>query len=185
MQNVSTTSRILGRKTAGAGDTEECTLSEILDFVTSAAQGDILYRGAATWTRLAAGTSGQLLETLGAGANPAWQSQPYDLGGLCAGTPAASLVIMRFPIPRAVVFPVSLTGSRGVAGTAATAQTDFDILKNGVSFGTMRFAAAATTSTFISAAGSTFAAGDVLTVVAPGTPDATLADVGFALTGTR
>ncbi len=72
IQNVSATSRILGRKTAAAGDTEECTLSEILDFIGSAAQGDILYRGAATWARLAAGTSGQFLKTLGAGANPAW-----------------------------------------------------------------------------------------------------------------
>ena len=72
MQNVSTTQRALGRNTAGAGDTEEVTLSQILDWVGSAAQGDILYRGAATWARLAAGTSGQFLQTLGAGANPVW-----------------------------------------------------------------------------------------------------------------
>jgi hypothetical protein len=72
MQDVSATSRILGRKTAAAGDVEECTLSEILDFIGSAAQGDILYRGAAGWARLAAGTSGHFLQTLGAGANPQW-----------------------------------------------------------------------------------------------------------------
>jgi hypothetical protein len=72
MQNVSATSRSLCRKTAGAGDTEECTLSELLDFVGSAAQGDVLYRGAATWTRLGAGTSGHFLQTQGAGANPQW-----------------------------------------------------------------------------------------------------------------
>jgi len=70
--NLSATSRILGRKTAGAGSVEECTLSEVLDFVGSAAQGDILYRGASGWTRLAAGTSGQFLKTQGAGANPTW-----------------------------------------------------------------------------------------------------------------
>lgn len=72
MQNVSATSRILGRKTAAAGDTEECTLSEVLDFIGSAAQGDILYRGASAWTRLAAGTAGYLLSTNGAGANPSY-----------------------------------------------------------------------------------------------------------------
>jgi len=44
----------------------------VLDFVGSAAQGDILYRGASTWTRLAAGTSGHYLKTLGSGANPEW-----------------------------------------------------------------------------------------------------------------
>ena len=37
-----------------------------------ATQGQILYRGAAAWAVLAAGISGQFLQTLGAGANPAW-----------------------------------------------------------------------------------------------------------------
>lgn len=72
LQDISATSRGLCRKTAGAGDTEECTLSEILDFIGSAAQGDVLYRGAATWARLGAGTAGQCLTTGGAGANPSW-----------------------------------------------------------------------------------------------------------------
>ena len=72
MQNVSATSRVLGRKTAGAGDAEECTLSEVLDFVGSAAQGDVLYRDASSWSRLGAGTSGQFLKTQGAAANPTW-----------------------------------------------------------------------------------------------------------------
>lgn len=79
MQNVSATSRILGRKTASAGDTEECTLSEVLDFVGSAAQGDILYRDGSGWVRLAAGTSGQFLKTLGSGANPAWACAGREL----------------------------------------------------------------------------------------------------------
>ncbi len=72
LQNISATSRILGRKTAGAGSAEECTLSDVLDFVGSATQGDILYRNASTWTRLGVGTSGQFLQTQGAGANPQW-----------------------------------------------------------------------------------------------------------------
>ena len=38
----------------------------------SQAQGDVLYRGASAWERLPAGTSGQLLKTNGAAANPAW-----------------------------------------------------------------------------------------------------------------
>jgi len=76
MQNVSATSRALGRKTAGAGNTEELTLSELLDFIGSAAQGDILYRDVSAWARLAAGTSGKFLKTLGAGANPAYEYVP-------------------------------------------------------------------------------------------------------------
>jgi hypothetical protein len=81
MQDVSATSRILGRKTASAGDAEECTLSEVLDFIGSAAQGDILYRGASGWARLGAGTSGQVLKTGGASANPSWGAVPSGSGG--------------------------------------------------------------------------------------------------------
>lgn len=100
MQNVSATSRVLGRKTAAAGDAEECTLSEVLDFIGSAAQGDILYRGASAWARLGAGTSGQFLKTQGAGANPIWADVPaggeaIKVGGLYITTsstdPATSL----------------------------------------------------------------------------------------------
>jgi hypothetical protein len=74
LQNISATSRVLGRKTAGAGDAEELTYSEVLDFVGSATWGDILFRGNTTWTRLPAGTSGNFLKTNGAGADPTWSS---------------------------------------------------------------------------------------------------------------
>lgn len=70
--NASAQYKILARKTAGAGDWEECSLSEVLDFVTSAAWGDILFRGTAGWVRLSAGTAGWFLQTGGAGADPAW-----------------------------------------------------------------------------------------------------------------
>ena len=67
---VSATSRILGRKTAGAGAIEELTLSEVMDFIGSAAEGDILYRGASAWARLGKGSDGQVL-TLASGL-PSW-----------------------------------------------------------------------------------------------------------------
>ena len=38
----------------------------------TAAQGDVLYHNGTAWTRLAAGTSGQVLKTNGTGANPSW-----------------------------------------------------------------------------------------------------------------
>lgn len=70
IQNVSAQYKILARKTASAGDVEECSLSEVMDFVTSAAQGDILFRGSSGWARLAAGTGGHFLRTNGAAADP-------------------------------------------------------------------------------------------------------------------
>lgn len=40
--------------------------------ITSETQGDILYFNGTNWVRLGAGTSGQFLQTQGAGANPQW-----------------------------------------------------------------------------------------------------------------
>lgn len=48
------------------------------------AQGDILYRGASAWGRLAAGSAGQVLQTNGGAADPSWVTPgisgaiPYD-----------------------------------------------------------------------------------------------------------
>lgn len=81
IQNVSATARILARATAGAGVIEEATLSTVLDFIGSAAQGDILYRGASSWVRLPAGTAGYVLSTGGAGADPSWVAPAAGGGG--------------------------------------------------------------------------------------------------------
>lgn len=62
------------------------TLTDVLDLVGSAAQGDILYRGASGWSRLGAGTSGLYLQTQGAGANPQWAAASG--GGLTNWTDA-------------------------------------------------------------------------------------------------
>ncbi|MEZ0275489.1 MAG: hypothetical protein ACAH88_11350 [Roseimicrobium sp.] len=74
LQNVGATQRILGRNSGGAGVAEEVTLTQFLDWIGSAAQGDILYRGASSWQRLAAGTAGLPLITKGAGQDPAWEA---------------------------------------------------------------------------------------------------------------
>lgn len=70
IQNV-TNQRVLGRNSAGSGDVEETTASQVLDWIGST-QGQILYRGASGWAVLAPGTSGQLLQTNGTGADPSW-----------------------------------------------------------------------------------------------------------------
>lgn len=72
MQNVSATQKVVGRNTAGSGDPEEVSLTELLDWIGSPAQGDILYRGSSSWSRLGAGTKRKTLQTNGSGANPSW-----------------------------------------------------------------------------------------------------------------
>lgn len=83
IQNV-TPLRILGRKNSPAGIVQECTLSEVLDFVTSAAWGDLLYRGETGWTRLPAGTNGQFLKTQGPSGNPVWDTVSAGASGRAA-----------------------------------------------------------------------------------------------------
>ena len=112
-------------------------------------------------------------------------AQPFDLTAFYPGVPSASAIVTRVPVARDITFPASLTGSIGNATVAATAQTDFDVQKNGATVGTIRFAAASTSATFIAASAITLAAGDILSVSAPATPDTTLSNVGFVLAGTR
>lgn len=86
MQNISATARILGRKTAGAGVTEELTVHDILDMVGSEVQGSVLYRGATNWEVLGAGTDGYVLTAAGAAANPAWEAIPAAVVPTAAST---------------------------------------------------------------------------------------------------
>jgi hypothetical protein len=81
--------------------------------------------------------------------------------------------------------PMIIIVANGVAkaGVAATAQTTFDVRKNGTSIGTLVFLAGASTGTLnISLlADRTLALGDVVEISPPGTADATLARVSVVL----
>src|SRR5215831_4648 len=101
------------------------------------------------------------------------------------GPTTANLVVQRFVFAGTVMFPAGLTGSQGTAGVAATATTSYSIKKNGANVGTMIFAAGATAATFSMASATTFMAGDILTVVAPASPDATLANLAWTLVGSQ
>jgi hypothetical protein len=127
-------------------------------------------------------SDGVNVRTVGGGSMPV---NPYDISSFFAGAPANSELIVRFEAARSITMPINLTNSRGRLGVAATAQTDFDIRKNGSSIGTMRFAASGTTASFIFSSQQTLAGGDRLDVVAPASADATAADLSFTLACTR
>ena len=109
----------------------------------------------------------------------------YDFGSFLNGSPSSSQVVFRYVFPRAVTLPADAGESQVIAGTAATSQTDFDLQKNGSSIGTVRFAASGTVATFVSVSSTSFVQGDTLELVAPGSADATLADLYFTFAGTR
>jgi hypothetical protein len=64
-------------------------LGKMLDLAFNPAQGDILYRDSAAWKLLAPGTSGDVLTTQGAGANPHWAAGSGSATGLFNGTLSA------------------------------------------------------------------------------------------------
>jgi hypothetical protein len=75
---------------------------------------------------------------------------------------------------------------------AATAATTFNIQKNGTNalagkptanVGAMVFAPSAAAATFTMKSATVFNPGDVLTVIAPATPDATLANLAWTIMG--
>jgi hypothetical protein len=63
---------VLANTSGGAAAPSATTLTTLIDSATGNSQGSVLYRGAASWSALAPGTSGQYLQTQGAGANPQW-----------------------------------------------------------------------------------------------------------------
>jgi hypothetical protein len=95
------------------------------------------------------------------------------------------MLMMFHVFNRTVVFPADLTGSHGEVITAAGAQANFDIQKNGASVGTMRFEAAGAQSSFIAGAQQVYAAGDIIKVIAPSPADSTLSGLTFTLAGSR
>jgi hypothetical protein len=114
----------------------------------------------------------------------AGQASSTVVSGYYTGKPTANLVLQSYVFAASVTFPAGLSGTRGNAATAATTAATFNIQKNGTSVGTMVFAASANTATFMMSSATTFNAGDVLGVVAPAMPDATLANLAWTFVGT-
>lgn len=108
----------------------------------------------------------------------------YDIHSRIESVPTTAQVVLRAVLPRAITIADDLAGSRLKAGVAATAQTVFEVKKNGTVFGTITVAADGTTGTFATSGGSeSCVAGDVITVVGPSTVDDTIAQIAIAIKG--
>lgn len=114
--------------TTSAASPADVSFSTFLDAAVSAAQGDIIYRGASSWVRLAAGTSGQVLTTQGVSANPSWTS----VGGTGTVTSAAvsglnGITVAGSPITTQGVITIGMQDitPRNITASGAVAITSF------------------------------------------------------------
>ena len=114
---------------------------------------------------------------------PAGPAGPSDFMVSWLGAPIASEVLYRVVLAHAVTIPAGATDSRAVVGTNPTASFVVSIQKNGVEAGTLTIATNGT-ATFAVASPIALVAGDRLSLVAPATADATLADLSITLVGT-
>lgn len=107
--------------------------------VAGAAQGAILYRASSGWVHLAAGTSGQVLTTGGAGANPSWTT-PSSGGG------AGTVTSVALSLPAELTVSGSPITSSGTLSAAWANQTAAKVLASPASAaGTPTFRALAAT----------------------------------------
>jgi hypothetical protein len=162
------------------------------DIGTTYAKGDLVQQGTAAFISNFDGNVGNAPTTspaptsdanwtmlfIGSGADYA------DLVVSIPGVIASSEHLAVVAFARTTVFPAGLSGSIAKARVAATGSTVLSLLKNGIQFGTVTFAASGTTGTFAAASDTTFTAGDVLSIIGQASADATLADVSVTLLGT-
>ena len=101
------------------------------------------------------------------------------------GTHGNGALLAQVVLTRAVSFADDFAGA--YAGVSATAEAVLDVHRNGSPIGTITFGTGASAGTFATAGGGaeTFAAGDRLAVIAPGTQDASLADISITFKGKR
>jgi len=109
-----------------------------------------------------------------------------QITGSVSGKPGAGDVLQTYVFSAPYTIPVGMEGAFASAGTSATATATFKIEKNGVQVGSMIFPASpATTATFTMSTATSFSAGDALTVIAPGSQDSTLANIGWTFIATN
>lgn len=115
-------------------------------------------------------------------------SRPVDIQASVSGdVPADAVLVGLMPFATATTFPADFAGSQAVAGTAPTLDAVFEVYKNASVVGTITFVEATTSAVFATSGGLpvSFAPGDTIRIIGPASADATLADIGIALAGTR
>lgn len=111
--------------------------------------------------------------------------QPNDYHVFIGSTMIDAQLLLFNESVRRWQLPASLTGSRARSQVAATAETIVTLKRNGVSIGTLTWAAAGTIPVASFASAVTFEIDDTFSLHGPAIADATLSDISFDLLGNR
>jgi hypothetical protein len=103
------TLNVLANTTGGTAAPAGNTLSAVIDAAIANTQGDILYRGASAWSALAPGTSGQVLATQGASANPHWINAGGSVTSVAATVPV-DMAVAGSPITTSGTLAITRVG---------------------------------------------------------------------------
>jgi len=142
-------------------------------------------------TSIPGGTTGQVLtKDSNTDDDYSWQDAastptPIIINSEVEDTLIDDEIVGRHICVAAFSIPSGGTGSYSKSDVAATAQTILTLRKNGVSFGTITYAAAGLEGTFAIASTTSFAVGDVYTVTGPATADLTLGFLAVTILATR
>lgn len=112
--------------------------------------------------------------------------EPWPIPAQWNGVIPASVDVLRLKVPIALELTQDLPLTIATALVNPTANADFTIKKNSSSIGTIRFQSGSPLGILITFSSTvTFAAGDLLQITSPASPDATLADISITLVGKR
>lgn len=109
-------------------------------------------------------------------------SSEQDIAFSVPGRPYSNMNV-NLPMNQPCKLPIALSGSNFYIGTNPTGTMTWTLYKNGSSIGTIAFSTIGVATVTFTVAAS-FAVGDVLTVQAPSSVDATGADIGFNIAAT-
>lgn len=122
---------VIGNNSGGTSVPQALSASQVLDMINNV-QGDVLYRNASGWVVLPPGTSGQVLTTSGAAANPAWATVTgtgtvtsiATSGGLTGGTITTTGTLSLASIATGNVLAYTGAGSGTPVATTPSAVLD-------------------------------------------------------------
>jgi len=115
------------------------------------------------------------------------QTQPFDLTCWYPGQPTTGATVLAVPVARPISWPADFAGAYAKSTVAALTGAVFNVQVEGTTIGTITFAASATSATFATTShtAKSASAGNVVSIVVSGTPDANLSDLKIVIPGTR